>query len=39
MAMKEPEELPDETHEQMSERVCAIDIAKNAGRPVPGCGG
>ncbi|MGB8020012.1 MAG: IS110 family transposase [Candidatus Nanopelagicales bacterium] len=29
--MKEPEEIPDEAHEQMFERVCAVDVAKNAG--------
>lgn len=30
--MKDPEEFPDEAHEQMFERVCAIDVAKNAGK-------
>lgn len=32
MVMKEPEEIPDEAREQMFERVCAIDVAKNAGK-------
>jgi transposase len=32
VAMKEPEEIPDEAHEQMFERACAIDVAKNAGK-------
>jgi transposase len=29
---KEPEEIPDEVHEQMFERVCAVDVVKNAGK-------
>lgn len=32
MVSKEPEEIPDEVHEQMFERVCAVDVAKNAGK-------
>lgn len=30
--MKTPEEIPDEAHEQIFERVCAIDVAKDAGK-------
>jgi transposase len=30
--MKEPEEIPDADHELMFERVCAIDVAKAAGK-------
>ncbi len=32
MVSKEPEEIPDEVHEQMFERVCAVDVVKNAGK-------
>jgi transposase len=28
----EPEEIPDEDHEQLVERVCAIDVAKGSGK-------
>jgi transposase len=28
----EPEEIPDEEHEQLTERVCAIDVAKESGK-------
>jgi transposase len=28
----EPEEIPDEDHEQLIERVCAIDVAKASGK-------
>jgi transposase len=30
--MKQPEEIPDEAHEQIFERVCAIDVAKDSGK-------
>jgi transposase len=30
--MAEPEEIPDEEHEQITERVCAIDVAKQSGK-------
>jgi len=30
--MKEPEEIPDEAHERIYERVCAIDVAKDSGK-------
>jgi transposase len=30
--MKEPEEIPDADHELIIERVCAIDVAKAAGK-------
>jgi transposase len=30
--MKEPEEIPDEAHEQLYERVAAIDVAKDSGK-------
>ncbi len=29
--MREPEEIPDEEHERILERVCAIDVAKESG--------
>lgn len=29
--MREPEEIEDEEHEQILERVCAIDVAKASG--------
>jgi transposase len=29
---KAPEEIPDEEHEQMFQRVCAVDVAKDAGK-------
>jgi hypothetical protein len=29
---KDPEEIPDAEHEQMFQRVCAIDVAKDAGK-------
>jgi transposase len=32
VAMKEPEEIPDEAHEQLYERVAAIDVAKDSGK-------
>ena len=32
MAMKEPEEICDDAHEQIFERVCAIDVAKDSGK-------
>jgi transposase len=31
-AMREPEEIEDEEHEQILERVCAIDVAKASGK-------
>jgi transposase len=30
--INEPEEIPDEEHEQLTERVCAIDVAKESGK-------
>jgi transposase len=30
--MREPEEIPDADHEQVIERVCAIDVAKESGK-------
>ncbi|MCT9935425.1 IS110 family transposase [Planotetraspora sp. A-T 1434] len=30
--MPEPQEIPDEEHEQLFQRVCAIDVAKDAGK-------
>ena len=30
--MKEPEEIPDDAHERIFERVCAIDVAKDSGK-------
>jgi transposase len=32
VASKEPEEIPDDAHEQIFERVCAIDVAKDTGK-------
>jgi len=32
VAMKEPEEICDDAHEQIFERVCAIDVAKDSGK-------
>ncbi|MGZ8803269.1 MAG: hypothetical protein ACXWZL_11845 [Mycobacterium sp.] len=32
MVMKEPEEICDDAHEQIFERVCAIDVAKDSGK-------
>ncbi|MEU8803257.1 IS110 family transposase [Spirillospora sp. NPDC048819] len=32
MARSEPVEVPDEEHERLFERVCAIDVAKGAGK-------
>src|SRR5664279_1643487 len=32
MVRQEPEEFPDEEHEQIRERVCAIDVAKATGK-------
>ncbi|MFJ2033156.1 IS110 family transposase [Streptosporangium sp. NPDC087985] len=32
MAIREPHEIPDEEHEQIFERVCAIDVAKDSGK-------
>ena len=31
-AMREPQEIPDEEHEQLTERVAAIDVAKESGK-------
>ena len=31
----EPEEILDEAHEQLLQRVCAIDVAKDSGKGVP----
>jgi transposase len=30
--MNEPQEIPDEDHEQILARVCAIDVAKQSGK-------
>jgi transposase len=30
--MREPQEIPDEEHEQIFQRVCAIDVAKDSGK-------
>src|SRR4051794_25898008 len=30
--MREPHEIPDEEHEQIFQRVCAIDVAKDSGK-------
>jgi transposase len=30
--INEPEEIPDEEHERLTERVCAIDVAKQSGK-------
>jgi transposase len=30
--MREPEEIPDQEHEQLYQRVCAIDVAKDSGK-------
>jgi transposase len=32
VVMREPEEILDEAHEQIMERVCAIDVAKDSGK-------
>ena len=32
MMTREPEEILDEPHEQIMERVCAIDVAKDSGK-------
>ncbi len=32
MLVREPQEIPDEQHEQLSARVCAIDVAKQSGK-------
>ena len=35
--MVEPQEIEDEEHEQILERVAAIDVAKASGWCAPGC--
>ncbi|WP_435193138.1 IS110 family transposase, partial [Nonomuraea sp. bgisy094] len=32
MGKREPEEIPDQEHEQLYQRVCAIDVAKDSGK-------
>ena len=32
MVSKEPEEIPDQEYEQITERVCAVDVAKASGK-------